>query len=60
MKWLLVITWITIGTGSGIETSTWSSLDECFAVGKRVKQEFESLYIPNTANFSCSPLDLRQ
>lgn len=60
MKWVLIITWITVGhanfAGSGIEVTTWPTLEECFAVGTAAQQNFQRLYADgNSANFSCMP-----
>jgi hypothetical protein len=58
MKWVLIITWVTVGfsKGSGIEVTTWPTLKECFAVGKAAQENFQRLYeAGNSANFSCIP-----
>lgn len=62
MKWVLIVTWITVnpsGLGSGLEITTWNSLDECHKVGQLAQKQFDALYSDangaSTTNFSCNP-----
>lgn len=55
MKWTLIVVWITIGTGSGIEVHDYPTLEECFSVGERATNQFQQMYGPNSASFSCAP-----
>lgn len=54
MKWVLIIVWMTPGYGgSGVEVTTWPTLEECFNVGNLAQENFQRMLSANTANFSC-------
>jgi hypothetical protein len=56
MKWVLTVFWI-YGSSSGVDITTWDTLDRCFNIGEGTTDDLKRVGGDNmTAAFTCRDL----